>query len=149
VDGKARSAKALLLGNGGSAAIVSHVHNDLMKAVGMRAVVFNEAALLTALTNDDGYETAFETLISKWIEPGDLVIAVSSSGRSANIVRAVQRARGTECFILSFTGFRPDNPLRALGSLNFYVPSESYGYVEMAHAVLLHYLTDSAMARGK
>lgn len=146
---KARSRKALLFGNGGSAAIISHTQCDLMNAVGMRAIVFNETPLLTALTNDHGYETAFETPVSMWSERDDLVIAVSSSGRSENILRGVRSARDAGCFVLGFSGFQPDNPLRALGDINFYVPSQAYGFVEMAHAVLLHYLADIAMIRGK
>jgi|GEM_PF-274710 phosphoheptose isomerase len=138
------SRKVLLVGNGGSAGIASHVHNDLTKAVGARALVFNEAALLTALSNDAGYESAFETLTRLWASPGDLMIAISSSGRSANILRAVAAARGRGCAVVTLSGFASDNVLRRQGDLNFYIASCNYGLVELAHSVILHFITDRA-----
>ena len=136
--------KVLLVGNGGSAAIVAHMHNDLIKAVGTRALVFTETALLTAYTNDDGYDAAFEQQVNNWADPGDLIVAVSSSGQSENILRATKQAQEHGCMAVTVSGFRPDNPLRAMGDLNFHAPSEHYGFVELAHSVLLHHLTDAA-----
>ena len=142
---KTESAKMMLIGNGGSAAIVSHMQNDFCDSVGMRALVFNEAPFLTAASNDRGYETFFEQAIKLWADEQDLLIAVSSSGRSRNILRAVNAAVEKGCWIITFSGFLPDNPLRQLGHLNFYVTSEKYGFVETAHATLGHFLTDSAI----
>lgn len=138
--------KIMLVGNGGSAAIVSHMQNDLCKAVGVRAIVFNEPPLLTALTNDHGYEVAFERPVALWADAGDLIIAVSSSGKSENILRAVQAAVTRGCGAVTFSGFRADNPLRCTGEVNFYVPAQTYGCVESAHSALTHFLTDCAMA---
>ncbi len=138
--------KIMVVGNGGSAAIADHLHNDLCKAVGVRALAFHHTALLTALTNDEGYERAFERNVEQWAEPDDLLIAISSSGRSANILRAAAAALAAGARVITLSGFAPDNPLRALGELNFYIPSSSYGQVELAHSVLAHYLTDAAMA---
>jgi len=137
--------KAMLVANGGSAAIVSHMQNDLCKAVGVRAIVFNEAPLLTALSNDNSYETAFEYCVQLWGEEGDLLFAISSSGRSENILRSVSAAQNLGCNIITFSGFEPDNPLRGKGSLNFYVPSGVYGHVELTHGALSHFMTDRAM----
>jgi len=136
--------KALLIGNGGSAAIVSHLHNDLCKAVGARALVFNETPLLTALANDHGYEEVFCRPIALWADPGDLLIAVSSGGESANIVKAAALARDKGCTVVTFTGFAPANRLRQIGDVNVYVPASSYGYVEMAHSVVAHCICDFA-----
>jgi len=141
----ATSNKAIVIGNGGSAALASHTHNDLCKTVGVPAQVFTEAPILTALTNDNGYDTAFEYQMNLFAKPGDLVIAISSSGRSENILRASQVSRKHGCHLITLTGFYPDNPLRKLGDLNFYVPAEDYGFVESAHAVLLHFFTDQAV----
>ena len=138
------SHKVMLVGNGGSAAIVSHVQNDLCKAVGIRAMVFNEQPLLTALSNDHGYGCVFERPIELWAEAGDLLLAISSSGQSENILRAVQASLMRGCQILTFSGFRSDNPLRQMGDLNFYISSQVYGYVEVAHMALTHLLTDRA-----
>jgi len=139
--------KALLIGNGGSAAIVSHMHNDLSKMVGVRAMCLTETPLMTALANDDGYETVFHRPISLWADRGDLLIAVSSSGESNNIFKAAVEAAGRGCRLLTMTGFKPDNRLRQVGDINIYVPDRSYGYVEMTHSVLAHCITDTACAK--
>jgi D-sedoheptulose 7-phosphate isomerase len=136
----------MLAGNGGSAALVSHMQNDLCKAIGVRALVFNEQPLLMALANDHGYGCVFERPIELWAEPSDLVVTVSSSGKSENILRAVRASVARGCQVITFSGFSPDNPLRQMGDLNFYVRSDVYGYVETAHAVLTHYMTDQAMS---
>lgn len=135
----------MLVGNGGSAAIVSHMQNDLCKAVGVRAMVFNEPPLLTALSNDHGYGCVFERPVDLWAESGDLLLAISSSGQSENILRAARSAKARGCQILTLSGFLADNPLRGMGHLNFYAPSQVYGYVELVHSVLAHFLTDCAV----
>jgi len=146
-EAKRQKAKAIVVGNGGSAAIASHMQNDLCKAVKMRALVFTEQSLLTALANDDGYQTAYETLTELWTEPNDLLIAISSSGRSENILRAAAMVRRAGGHIITMSGFAPDNPLRGLGDINFYVPSDSYGHVEVVHAALGQFLTDALMVK--
>jgi D-sedoheptulose 7-phosphate isomerase len=146
LDAGARARKVILIGNGGSASIAGHMEMDLCNAVGVRAVVFNDPPVLTALSNDHGFESAFERMVRLWAEPGDCLIAISSSGRSQNIHRAVQVARERECTIVTFSGFRSDNPLRRLGDWNFYVAADHYGEVEAAHHMLGHFLTDSAAA---
>jgi D-sedoheptulose 7-phosphate isomerase len=110
--------------------------------VGLRALVLHEPTLLTAQANDHGYAQAFPNLCALWADPGDVLIAVSSSGRSPNLVSAAALARERGMAVLTFTGFAPDNPLRRLGDVNFHVACAAYGPVESAHAVLLHQLTD-------
>lgn len=140
---KRKKAKAVVVGNGGSAAIASHMQNDLCKAVKMRSLVFTEQSLLTALANDDGYQTAYETLMNLWADADDLLIAISSSGQSENILRCARAARKAGVRIVTLSGFTADNPLRSLGDVNFYIPSHSYGHVELAHAALSQFLTDA------
>ena len=142
---RSASGKLMVIGNGGSAAIASHMQSDLCKAVGVRAMVFYETPLLTALSNDHGYGCVFERPVELWANTGDLLLAISSSGQSENILRAVQAASARGCRIITLSGLGTDNPLRRTGHLNFYVPSQVYGYVEAAHSVLAHFLTDSAM----
>lgn len=138
--------KVILIGNGGSAAIAGHMEMDLCNRVGVRAHVFNDPPVLTALANDHGYATAFERMVRLWAEPGDALVAISSSGQSENILRGVAAARERRCSVTTFSGFRTDNPLRSRGDRNFYVPSSDYGEVEVAHHALGHYLTDHAAA---
>lgn len=145
---KPQDRKAMLIGNGGSAAIVSHLHNDLCKGIGVRALVFNDVPLLTALANDDGYATVFHRPVALWAEVGDLLIAVSSGGESENILKAAATARERGCRLLTMTGFNPGNRLRQLGDVNVYVPASTYGYVEMIHSVIAHCVTDLAVLRA-
>jgi D-sedoheptulose 7-phosphate isomerase len=131
-----------VVGNGGSASIVAHVQNDLVKACGVRALVYQDVPLLTAYANDNGYQNGYADALSVWLGEHDVLIAVSSSGASLNITNAAARAKQAGALVITCTGFLPDNPLRQLGHLNFYVPSSNYGHVELTHAALLHCLTD-------
>lgn len=142
-----RSARAVFcIGNGGSAAIASHLQIDLAKAVGLRSLCFQDPPTLTALTNDLGYEHVYEVPLRQWASAGDLLIAISSSGQSENILRGVEAAVSLGCHAVTLSGFEADNPLRRGGSINIYVPSSEYGYVEVAHQAIAHLLTDTAVA---
>jgi len=144
---KSDGRKIIVIGNGGSAAIASHMQNDLCKAVGVRSLVFNEAPLLSALSNDLSYAAAFEVLVDLWAEEGDVLIAISSSGQSENIIRAADAAKKKGCSVITLSGFKSNNPLRNRGLINFYVPADQYGFVELGHSILTHYLSDSAKDR--
>lgn len=138
--------KCMLVGNGGSAAVVAHAQNDLCKADLVRAMVFTEQPLLTALANDIGYSAVYEEPIRLWAERGDVLIALSSSGESANILRSVAVAKESGCGAITLSGFNHGNSLSGLGDINFHVASNSYGFVETAHAAILHYFTDRILA---
>ena len=138
--------KLLLVGNGGSAAIINHLENDFIKAVGGKALSFTSLSLFSALSNDIGYEQTYPFQVARWAESGDLMVAISSSGRSKNIIESVKIAQTHRCQVVTLSGFGENNPLARLGDLNFYVKSMSYGYVELAHQCLTHYFTDSVLA---
>jgi D-sedoheptulose 7-phosphate isomerase len=115
--------KLMFVGNGGSAGICSHMAIDYSKNGGLRSLAFNDGAALTCLGNDLGYENVFARQIEMHGRAGDVLVAISSSGRSANILNAVAAARAAgAAFILTLSGFSPDNPLRRLGDVNLYVP---------------------------
>ena len=137
-----RQRKIMFIGNGGSAGICSHLAIDFSKNGGLRSLAFNDGAALTCLGNDYGYEHVFEKQIEFHAQPGDLLVAISSSGRSKNILRAVSKAHERECFIVTFSGFGADNPLRTMGDFNFYLPSGEYGFVEVGHLALCHAALD-------
>jgi D-sedoheptulose 7-phosphate isomerase len=145
---RARKKKAILVGNGGSASIVGHLQMDLCNGVGVRALCFHDYPLLTALANDHGYPAAFQRCVELWAEPGDLLIGVSSSGRSDSILCAVDAARACGADVVTLSGFAVDNPLRQRGDVNLYVSSSEYGLVETVHACLAHMLSDMAIDRG-
>jgi D-sedoheptulose 7-phosphate isomerase len=131
-----------IIGNGGSAGMASHMAADACKNGHLRALALNDAALITATGNDLSYDDVFALPLQRLARTGDLLVAISSSGNSPNIVRAleVSRERGLEAVTLS--GKRADNRARTLGDLNFYVPLSRYGWAESAHQILLHYWFD-------
>ncbi|MDG2428099.1 MAG: SIS domain-containing protein [Acidimicrobiales bacterium] len=134
--------KVILAGNGGSAAMASHVAVDLTKAAGIRAVNFNEADLVTCFANDYGYEYWVARALEAYADPGDLVVLISSSGASPNILRAVEQARTMGLGVACLSGFADDNPLRGLGDIDLWVDSRSYNVVEMTHHVWLLAVVD-------
>ena len=141
--------KLMFIGNGGSAAIASHLAIDFSKNGGMRACAFNDGAALTCLANDLGYENVFAHQLALHGRPGDLLVAISSSGCSANILNGVDAAREVGAEVMTLSGFKPDNPLRAMGEVNLYVPSMEYGFVEISHLTLGHAILDLAMGWGR
>jgi len=139
---KRHGARIMFVGNGGSAGIASHMATDWMKNGGFAATCFNDAASLTCLANDLGYEQVFALPIERHGRAGDLLFAISSSGQSANILNAVAAARRAGMNIITLSGFKSDNPLRKLGDLNFWVPDGHYGFVEISHLALCHAVLD-------
>ena len=134
--------KLIFVGNGGSAAISSHMATDYSKNGDVRAMALNDASMLSCLGNDLGYEWVFAKQIELYARADDLVIAISSSGRSANILNGVKAARAAKCAVVTFSGFASDNPLRRLGDLNFYINSDRYGFVEIGHLTICHAILD-------
>lgn len=142
LDATERGDKQMFIGNGGSAAIASHMAIDFSKNGDMPAVCFNDGAALTCFGNDYGYEEVFAQQLRCHAHKGDLLFAISSSGSSPNILRAVEAAREIGCEIVTMSGFKPDNPLRSLGNVNFYIELCEYGLVEVAHTALIHAIVD-------
>jgi D-sedoheptulose 7-phosphate isomerase len=139
--------KIMAVGNGGSAAIASHTVNDLCKNCRISALCFSDYALLTCLANDCGYENAYKEAINLMADADDIIITISSSGKSANILNAAEAALGKGCYVCTLSGFAEDNPLRKMGDVNIYVPSARYGMVEMSHQAILHMITDCISER--
>jgi D-sedoheptulose 7-phosphate isomerase len=140
----AQGKKIIFIGNGGSSSIASHQATDFLKNGGIKAIAFTDPSLLTCISNDLGYPKVFEVPI-KMLAEEDVLVAISSSGRSENILRGVEAARGKGCEVITMSGFMSDNPLRKTGRLNFYIPSDSYGYVEISHLTLCHCILDTMM----
>lgn len=142
---KRAGGKVIFVGNGGSAAIASHQAVDYWKNGGVRAISFNDPALLTCIGNDFGFEHVFAKPIEMFADPDDVAIVISSSGRSANMLNAAQAARLKTRRVITMSGFTADNPLRGLGDLNFYVPAQAYGLVEITHLSICHGIADRLM----
>ena len=139
---KSNGKKIIVVGNGGSAAIASHVAVDLTKASGCRAITFNEADLLTCFANDYGYENWVEKSLNFYADKGDVVILISSSGTSKNIVNGAIWAKLNDLSVITLSGFNADNPLRKMGDINLWVDSKGYNIIEMAHHIWLVSIVD-------
>ena len=134
--------KVILVGNGGSAAIASHLSIDLTKAAGIRAVNFNEGGLLTCFSNDYGYEKWAEMALEFYADKRDLLILISSSGQSKNIINGANKALSMKLPLITFSGFSSDNLLRKLGDINFWVDSSTYNIVESIHQMWMLSVVD-------
>ena len=134
--------KLFFIGNGGSAAIAIHMTADFMKNGGMKTCSMYDGALVTCLGNDYGYEHIFSKQIERLGEEGDLLVAISSSGNSPNIVNGVTAAKGNGMYVITLSGFKEDNKIRKMGDCNLYVPIEHYGIVESIHNLILQEIVD-------
>jgi D-sedoheptulose 7-phosphate isomerase len=141
-DVQQRGQNIFLVGNGASAAMASHFAADACKNGGLRAQAFNDGPLLTCAANDVAFEEVFALPLERFARSGDMLITISSSGGSPNIVRALERARKMQLLIVTVSGKGADNPSRSFGDVNVYMPSARYGWVESGHHVVLHYWLD-------
>lgn len=130
-------------GNGASASMAEHMSHDWFQNAVVNTATCAETTHLTAISNDIGYEEVFSYRIRRILSNRDMLIGISSSGNSPNIVNAIRAAKEKKAFIVTVSGMKEDNKIRRMGDLNFYVPLSSYGEVESAHAVLLHCALDS------
>jgi D-sedoheptulose 7-phosphate isomerase len=142
VEAKEQERKIFVVGNGGSSGIASHHVVDLVNVANVSAFTLSDSNLLTCMGNDYGYETIYARPLEFLASKGDLLIAISSSGRSQNILDAchVMREKGNK--IITLSGFKAENPLRSLGDLNIWVDAQDYGLVESAHFFILHTVID-------
>jgi D-sedoheptulose 7-phosphate isomerase len=136
-----------VIGNGGSAGIASQVAYAFTHFKGLAALCLNDPSALTGIGADHGYEQVFSRQLAAHGRPGDYLIAISSSGQSANILNGVSAARQNSLEILTLSGFKPQNPLRRSGDINLYVDSDSYGFVEVSHLALCHAVLEIASAK--
>ena len=139
---KENDSSLIFVGNGGSAAIALHQATDFVRTCQIRAFAPLDPALITCMANDCGYENVFSEPLKVLAKKEDLLVAISSSGKSLNIINAVHIARQKQCSVITLSGFLKDNPLRKLGDVNFYVPSESYRFVESIHLFICNWLLD-------
>lgn len=137
------------VGNGASASMSSHFAADLAKNAHVHTEVFTDLALITAIANDLSFDEVFSEPLSKRLTKGDMLVAISSSGKSPNILRAVETAKRLGGTIITLSAMELNNPLRNMGDINFYVPAKSYGLAETSHAALLHFWIDQILLKEK
>lgn len=142
---QAANGTQFFLGNGASAAFAEHMALDWTKNGGVRSLNPSSAVLLTALANDISYQDSFALFLDRYARKGDLVVTISSSGNSENVLRAITKAREIGCGVITLSGLKPDNSSRKQGDVNFYSPARTYGITECAHQVILHMMIDAFM----
>ena len=147
-DVRARGGEIHFAGNGASASMASHCAADLAKNGCLRTRLCTDLSLITAVGNDLAYEEVFAAPLRVTMRTGDMVVLISSSGRSPNVLNAASVARALGGLVVTLSGFSPDNPLRCCGDLNFYLPAQTYGNVESCHAAVLHHWIDLILAAG-
>lgn len=135
-----------LIGNGASASMASHVAADLAKNAFVHTEVFSDLSLITAIANDLAYDEVFAEPLRRRMVPGDMLVAISSSGRSSNIIHASEEALDLGGYVITLSAMSPENELRGLGLLNYYIPAPTYGAAETCHAAILHYWIDLVAA---
>ena len=137
-----------VVGNGGSAALANHFatdigvgalkHNKPMKIISL----VSNISSLTASANDYGYENWVEKALNFYADKGDVVILISSSGTSKNIVNGANWAKQNGLSVITLSGFNSDNPLKKIGDINLWVDSKGYNIIEMAHHIWLVAMVD-------
>ena len=139
---KKNKKKIIIAGNGGSAAIASHFSVDMTKNAGIRCINFNESDLLTCFSNDYGYDHWVEKSLQFYADAGDLIIIISSSGKSKNMINAVKFAKKKGHKVVTLTGFKKKNQVSKLGDLNFNINSKNYNQIENLHQFILLTMVD-------
>jgi D-sedoheptulose 7-phosphate isomerase len=144
-----KNGKVVLFGNGGSAAIASHVAVDLVKNASIKSTTYNEYDLITCLSNDYGFSRWMEKAIEYYCTDNDLVILISSSGNSENVINAAKKCKEMNIKVTTFTGFDSNNQLKQLGNINFWLDSKAYNIVEMTHQIWLLGVVDAIIGSAE
>ncbi len=137
-----KKGKVYIVGNGGSSSIASHISVDLSKVARVPSSTFNNSNLITCFANDYGYENWVTEAIKAYMSQNDMIILISSSGTSKNIINAAKYCKKKSIKLVTLTGFKKNNPVSKLGNVNFYINSNHYNFVEMSHHIILVYLVD-------
>jgi len=141
--------KLIIVGNGGSANIAGHMAVDFTNAAKIEAISFNDPGLITCFSNDYGYENWVTRAMKSYAKENDLLITISSSGNSKNLVNASLLAKEMGLYNITFTGFDKNNRIRSIGDKNFWVDSNLYNVVEMTHHVWLVSIVDFLIEERK
>ena len=149
IQNTAKENSIFIFGNGGSAAIASHVAVDFSINAKTNIITFNEYDHITCLSNDYGFDQWIAKTLEMHAKDGDMVILISSSGKSQNMINAANYAKENKICVVTFTGFDSKNPLKAIGDMNFWVESKAYNIVEMIHQIWLLSVCDSIIGKAE
>ena len=139
---KKNKGKTYIIGNGGSSSIASHVSVDFAKVANVPSNTFNNANLITCFANDYGHENWVKEAIKAYTQKNDILILISSSGNSKNIINAAKYCNENNIPLITFSGFDKENNLAKLGNINIHINSKNYNYIEMSHHIILVSIVD-------
>ena len=139
--------KAIFSGNGASAAIAAHAALDFTKQAKIKSVTYHDPALLTAYSNDYGYDNWLSKVLESNMVKDDILVLISVSGESPNIIKAAKYAKSSGVNIVTFTGKNENNNLKSLGDINFWVNSNAYNIVEGIHMIWLTTVVDMIIGK--
>ena len=143
---KKGSKKIYFFGNWASAAFATHMALDFSKNGKILSRSLSDSAMLTALSNDYTYENAMlEYLKIEGVTIDDLVITISSSGNSPNVLNVLKYCQENKIKTLAFSGLKNDNKSITIADYSIYVPMKTYGMVECIHQIFLHLILDESM----
>ena len=134
-------------GNGASASMAEHMSHDWFQNAEINTTTCSEVAHITAISNDISFENVFGYRIKRILSSKDILVTISSSGNSPNIIKALEVGKENGVYCITFSGKEANNLSREMGDLNFYVPLDTYGLVESAHAVILHAALDNFLEK--
>lgn len=134
--------KIIIFGNGGSSTIASHFTIDIIKNTKLECINFNDPAIITCFSNDYGYEKWITKALKIYSKKSDVLILISSSGNSKNMINAANFAKKNKLNLITFTGFKKDNKLNGRGKINFWVDSLNYNHIENIHQIILLTICD-------
>ena len=146
---KTNNNKLIMAGNGASATIVSHAATDFTKQTKTRALSLSDISLVTAYSNDYGYENWVSEAINSYYTEGDIIVLISSSGTSKNIVNAAMKAKKLGLTVVTFSGFSENNPLKQIGDINFWLPSKAYNIIENTHSIWITTVVDMIIGKAE
>ena len=138
-----KSERVFFIGNGGSNSVCSHMMEDYFKMGRFPTFAFSDAALITCFANDYGYENAMAEWLKLHFKKTDLLVSMSSSGESKNILNGTKLAKDAGGKVITLTGFKEGNALSKMGDLNFHLPVSNFGIAECFHQVILHVVLDT------
>ena len=133
--------RIIILGNGGSNSVASHISQDYMKFHNKKVSILSDPSMITMLTNDFGYNNAYQKFLEYYVEKDTLVIIISSGGESLNMLKCVEWCEDNKISYGVLTGFELDNTIRVEATnalFNYHIHSNSYGVVECVHQIFLH-----------
>ena len=133
--------RVIVLGNGGSSSVASHISQDYMKFHGKKVSILSDPSMITMLTNDFGYDWAYQKFLEYFVESDTLVVIMSSGGESQNMINCLQWCEKENVDYGVLTGFNPENKIRTMAEhalWNYYINSDDYGVVECVHQIFLH-----------